>query len=373
MPVVFPSNDKFIPLTRNGNFYENPAFNENPASVDIVGSLEYPAIYFATDDTNAFFRFRLRGTPLLGSGFDNFAWIILFDTNMNLTDSYEWELALRGNSNDVVLIENLVKNSPGSGFNDKAEGIPISFPITSYDIVRAIPANSMIGGIQNYFLDISIDLTILKNTLGINAESLLRFNFFTSANEINFNKDKMCAEADFDKCFSDFFTLATILKGKILNKENGSPICNAKIELFQNGNSIAATYTDPEGNYIFDNLTSGDYYIKITKCCYLPIFNCNQIAIKENQTNIYNFSLAPDCICSIKCNIIEAEKELIAEKMRVYKIVSDYLISLTFSPDNLWNYTQLLCILNNGTSELDCCIANVLETLQICMGGDQNE
>ncbi len=366
MAVVFPSDDQYTPLTRDGIVFLNPPFNDNPGATDMVGDANYPAIYFAKDATHSFFRFRLRSSPLLGGGFANYAWVVLIDTDMDLVDSYEWELALRGNSNDVALIQNLVPNSPNTGFKDTAEGVPISFPITAYDIARAVPADSMLGSVQNYFLDISIETAVLKGNLGIDESSPIRFNYFTGTNENNFNKDKMCEIADFDDCFSDFVTLSTIFTGTVLNKEDGSPICAAEVKIFKNGIEIADTTTDYAGNYLFAGLKEDDYRIKITKCCFLPLCSCNEVTVKKNQNNIYNFALAPDCICEIKCLILLAECELAQEKQRVYTDVTDYFNTIAFTEDTIWQYTRWLCMLDSGTAALDCCIAKVLGQLTIC-------
>lgn len=366
MAVIFPNNDQYIPLTRDGAVYENPSYNENPGGIDIVGESTYPAIYFATDNTHTFYRFRLRSSPLLGGGFVNYSWIILIDTDMDLVDSYEWELALRGNSNDIVLIENVIPNNPGSGFNDQAEGMPTSFPITNYDIARAVAADSMIGGVQNYFLDISIETATLKSIIGVDDDTPIRFNYLTSTNETNFNKDKMCVDEHFDECFSDFVTLATLLSGMVINKDDGTPVCKAKMTLYREGLLVDETYTDDFGEYLFTDLEAANHRIRITRCCYLPFCNCNIVEIKKNANNIYDYSLAPDCICEIKCKILEAENELIEEKERAYSVITDYFETVPLTYDSLWRYTQLLCLLNDGTAELDCCISKVLEQVTIC-------
>jgi hypothetical protein len=69
---------------------------------------------------------------------------------------------------------------------------------------------------------------------------------------------------------------------------------------------------------------------------------------------------------------MEAEAELTEEKQRVYTMVTDYLGTVTFSQQNIWRYTQLLCMLDDGTADLDCCISNVLEQLTICQECDCN-
>ena len=368
--MAFPDNSEFIAMTNDGIPFTAAIGDENPAGTDIVGTEEYPAIYFVTKDNNAYFRFRLRGNPTFGGGFQNFAWIILFDTDSDLTDSYEWELALRGNSNDVVLIENLIKNSPSPDWGDRAEGTPISFPITGYDIARGVIADSTLGGVQNYFLDICIDESTLKSTLGISDDTPLRFRYFTSANEINFNKDRMCE--DFDACFTDFVTLGTVFSGLVINKEDGSGIAGALLELYAHDQLIDSTTTDATGNYSFLNPPAGEYTVKITKCCFILNCFCNVITIKNQKMNVYNFAISYDCICTVKCAISEIETLVIAEKERIYDKVTTFFASTTPDNDTLLKYLTILCILDDSTAELDCCISKVLEQLVLCEEGDEN-
>lgn len=370
MAVPFPSNNEFIPMTVDGEPLTAAIGDINPGGTDIVGTSTYPAVYFVAQDGYAFFRFRLREDPRLGGGFANFAWVVLFDTDNDLANSYEWELALRGNSNDVALIENLVKNSPSPDWGDTAEGIPISFPITAYDIARAVTADSMLGGVQNYFLDISVDLATLKSALGIEDDTPLRFRYFTAANENNFNKDRICE--DFDECFTDPVTLVTLFSGTVVNKEDGSGIQNAVVELYSNGTLIDSTVTDVDGSYSFTDPEPGDYTVRITKCCFLPNCYCNTVSIEQNKNNIYNFALAYDCICTIKCEILEIENEVIAEKQRIYEKVTDFFESQTPDSYILSKYITILCVLEDSTAELDCCIAKILEQLETCEGDECN-
>lgn len=372
MAVVFPPDSQFIALTKDGIPFTDPAGDENPASVDIVGTITFPAIYFATDDTHAFFRFRLRGDPRLGGGFTNFAWIALFDINNNLlVDSYQWEIALNGIAEEVELVQNTVPNSPGPGWTDQAEGVPIVFPVVAYDIARAVAAGSNLGGQPNYFLDYSIELSVLRSNLGISDDTPLRFTYLTSTNPNNFNKDRLCV--DFYVCFSDPVILSTLLSGHIINKETGEPVCDAVVKLYENGILIEETMTDCNGKYVFEEIEAGDYNLRILKDCYLPVCECCIVTVQKNKNNILNFSLAPDCICEIKCEIEELEKNLAEEKQRVYQKITDFFISQIPSQEVLNKYIRMLCILNDSTAELDCCIAKVLSSLETCKEGECNE
>ena len=368
MAIIYPDNNQFDAMTKDGVSFTAAIGDINPGGTDIVGTETYPAVYFTVQNGYAFFRFRLRETPISGTVFANFAWVILFDTDSDLTNSYEWELALRGNSSDVVLIQNLVKNSPSPDWGDTAEGTPISFLLADDNYAQAIPADSMLGGVQNYFLDIAVDVTFLKSKLGISDDTPLRFRYFTAANENNFNKDRMCES--FDDCFTDFVTLTTLLSGTVINKEDGSGIAEATVEIYQDGTLVASTVTDPTGHYVFSDPDSGNYTIRITKCCFKSNCFCNTITVQPQKNNIYNFALAYDCICEIKCEIAEIEKLVIEEKSRVYEKVSDFFVSSTPDDDTLSKYIILFCLLNDSTAELDCCIAKVLKQLITCEEDD---
>ncbi len=370
MAAPFPNDSDYIPMTVEGVPLTAAIGDENPASTDIVGTASYPAVYFVAQDGYAFFRFRLRGDPTLGGGFANYAWVILFDTDSDLANSYEWELALRGNSNDVVLIENTVKNSPSPGWGDTAEGTPISFPITAYDIAQAVVADSNLGGVQNWFLDISVDLTTLKSTLGIGDNTPLRFRYFTAANENNFNKDRMCE--GFDECFTDFVTLSTIFSGYVINKEDGTGIEDAKVDIYTGDTLVDSTVTNAAGYYSFLDPEPGDYIIQITKCCYKPNCYCNTISIEKGKDNRYDFALACDCICVIKCEIAEIENLVVEEKKRIYEKITDFFVSQTPDDSTLSRYITILCILEDSTAELDCCISKILKELVTCEEGDTN-
>ncbi|MDD2401517.1 MAG: carboxypeptidase-like regulatory domain-containing protein [Clostridia bacterium] len=369
MAVVFPSNDQYVALTKDGIPFIDPVGDENPASTDIVGTVDYPAVYFATDITHAFFRFRLRGSPELSGGFTNYAWVILFDLNNNLlVDSYQWEFALNGVTEEEMLIQNTVPNSPGSGWTDSAEGTPITFPVVSYDIARAVIADSTLGGVQNYFLDLSVEISVLHSTLGIADDTPLRFTYFTAANPNNFNKDRLCG--NFYVCFSDPLTLTTQLSGQITNKDTGVAIADALVEIYDGDVLVDSTTTDMLGQYVFSEPDTGFYTIKISKCCFFSNCYCNSVTVEQNKNNIYNFSLAPDCVCVIKCLMAEDERDIIDEKQRVYEKVTDYFITSIPDQETLSRYITLLCLLNKGTSVLDCCIAKVLKNLYTCEEGE---
>ncbi len=195
--MSFPSNlSAWSPVILAGAVIGDPTGDISPAPTDIVGSAAFPASYFAYDGTNIYFRLRLNGDPRFKSGFQNFAWGVLIDTD-GVPSTYEWVLAVNGNNNQLDLIANTVKIP--NNFNDQAEGTDgsgrpnFSQPIVNFDIARASVAEdgSSFGGGSNYFLDFLIPASVLFANLGINANSRLRFLFFTSTNSNNYNKDNI--------------------------------------------------------------------------------------------------------------------------------------------------------------------------------------
>ncbi|WP_127533002.1 beta strand repeat-containing protein [Paenibacillus kobensis] len=210
--MPFPSLAQFVPVTLNGAPVTDPVRDVSPDETDIVGSAAYPAAYYAYDGTNVYFRIRLNADPRFKTGFNNFAWGVLFDTD-GIPSTYEWVLAVNGNNNSVDLIVNTVK-IPNS-FNDQAEGTDgkgmpsFTQPIINYDIARAAPTGdgSSFGGGTNYFLDFFIPKATLFPLLGITDQSSLRFLFFTSTNNNNFNKDFIGSGQTLSAAFSDPLTV----------------------------------------------------------------------------------------------------------------------------------------------------------------------
>lgn len=211
--MPFPSNAQYVPVTLSGAPVTDPVRDVSPDETDIVGSPTFPAAYYGYDGTNIYFRIRLNADPRFKTGFNNFAWGVLFDTDGN-SSTYEWVLAVNGSNNSVDLIQNTIK-IPNS-FNDQAEGTDgkgnpnFTQPIVNYDIARAAVTGdgSAFGGGTNYFLDFFIPKTTLFPLLGIKDQSSLRFLFFTSTNNNNFNKDFIGSGQTLSAAFSDPVTIA---------------------------------------------------------------------------------------------------------------------------------------------------------------------
>ncbi|MEB3103843.1 MSCRAMM family protein [Ferviditalea candida] len=194
--MPFPSDSQFQPIMFRGQPLFDPPGDESPANVDIVGDSQYPAAYFAYDGAYVYFRLRLNADPRFKTGFLNFTWGVLFDTD-DVPGTYEWLLCVDGLSTSVELIQNTVKefnswNDPAEGTNGR--GAPnFSQPIVNYNIARArlTGDGSNFGGDPDYFLDFFLPAGTLFNFLGINEYTIIRLLFFTSTNSVNYNKDSL--------------------------------------------------------------------------------------------------------------------------------------------------------------------------------------
>ncbi|WP_438448238.1 carboxypeptidase regulatory-like domain-containing protein [Gorillibacterium sp. sgz5001074] len=194
--MAFPSDAQFQPILLNGSPLFDPPGDESPTSTDIVGNAQFPAAYYAYDGTNVYFRLRLNADPRFKTGFQNFAWGLIFDTD-GIPGTYEWLLAVNGLNTTMDLIQNTSKqfntwNDPAEGTDGK--GTPnFSRPIVNFDIARASQTTdgSNFGGNPDYFLDFFIPAATLFSFLGITETTVFRPLFFSSANANNFNKDSL--------------------------------------------------------------------------------------------------------------------------------------------------------------------------------------
>ncbi|MGG4167943.1 carboxypeptidase regulatory-like domain-containing protein [Rossellomorea vietnamensis] len=206
--MAFPSNAQYTPVLVGGSPLFDVLGDESPVSTDIVGNSTFPAGFFAYDGTNVYFRLRLNGDPRNNqlTGFRNFAWGVLINTT-GVAGTYDWLFNIDGLNNRVSLIQNTVKLV--NSWNDPAEGTGggnpnFAQPITNFDYARVTPADSSIGGDQDFFLDWFLPASTVFSFLGINASSSIRAVYFSSANANNYNKDSLRTSEGFS--FANAFT-----------------------------------------------------------------------------------------------------------------------------------------------------------------------
>ncbi len=192
----FPSDDKWTPLLLNGSPLFDPPNDEFPGSTDIVGDSNFPAAYFAYDGTNIFIRIRLKNDPRAQTGFRQFAWGALINTD-GVDGTYQWLLSVDGLNERIDLIQNTIVEF--NSWNDPAEGTDgrgspnFSIPISNYNVARARLTNdgSNFGGVPNYFLEFTIPASILFSYLGINENTVIKLLIYTSATINVYNKDSL--------------------------------------------------------------------------------------------------------------------------------------------------------------------------------------
>lgn len=206
--MAFPSNAQYTPVLVGGVPLFDVLGDESPVSTDIVGNSTFPAGFFAYDGTNVYFRLRLNGDPRNNqlTGLRNFSWGVLINTT-GVAGTYDWLFNVDGLNNRVSLIQNTVKLV--NSWNDPAEGTGGGNPnfaqqITNFDFARVSPADSSIGGNQDFFLDWFLPASTVFSFLGINASSAIRAVYFSSANSNNYNKDSLRASEGFS--FTNAFT-----------------------------------------------------------------------------------------------------------------------------------------------------------------------
>ncbi|MED4452355.1 carboxypeptidase regulatory-like domain-containing protein, partial [Metabacillus fastidiosus] len=220
--MVFPNNAQYTPILINGAPLFDNIGDESPAATDIVGNSTFPAGFFAYDGTNVYFRLRLNTDPRNNrlTSFQNFAWGVLINTS-GVAGTYDWLFNVNGLNNTVNLIQNT--NKLVNSWNDPAEGTGngnpnFSQPISNFDFARVTQADSNFGGDPDYFLDWFLPASTLFSFLGINANSLIRTLYFTSANANNYNKDSLQTNEGFSfaNAFSEQVTSnATDVRAKL--------------------------------------------------------------------------------------------------------------------------------------------------------------
>jgi hypothetical protein len=150
------------------NCYSDPAGDEHPDCLDLIGNDTMPAAYYYFDTVNgsAFFRERVVGDPSGPGKFAQAAWVVLFD--LPEPGNYEYLLSLNGNGETVELWNNTVRENLTWNplLRDEAEIKIKEYPTENYTRI-------VLDGTGHYFVDWAINLTDLTN-LGIDANYLRR-------------------------------------------------------------------------------------------------------------------------------------------------------------------------------------------------------
>lgn len=192
--MAYPSDSQYVPISITVSGVTQPVFDvvgdESPSSTDIVGNATFPAAFFAYDGANVYFRLRLNTDPRNNqlSGFRNFSWGVLIRTT-SPPGFYDYMFNVNGLNSTLNIWQNTqqVFNS----WNDPAEVLVVSQPISNFNFARVLPANSSFGGDPDFFLDWFLPATTFFNAIGINPTTQISTIFYSSANANNYNKDSL--------------------------------------------------------------------------------------------------------------------------------------------------------------------------------------
>jgi len=195
----------------------DPAGDESPNAVDIVGDATHPTTYMAWDDTYVYFRFRVNGDPSGPNGFAQSAWVMLLQVPSGNAFQYQFELSLNGKgapddygnsggqAGDTVEVW---KNDPAVNisfnptFNDPSEtrlyaqrydfAGPTTVNTTPLARVAVATDGSNFGGDPDYFVDFAVPVAVLvaKGIISSSADLGDCLFFPATATDANqYNKD----------------------------------------------------------------------------------------------------------------------------------------------------------------------------------------
>src|SRR5690242_1516707 len=121
----------------------DPAGDETPAPVDLVGDAAHLAAFTAHDASFVYFRYRVNADPSGSGGFASYAWTALMQVPSGDPFQYQYELSLNGKSNTVEVWANTSASDIDFSplFNDPAEVQLYSQPAMTLPLARHIAVN----------------------------------------------------------------------------------------------------------------------------------------------------------------------------------------------------------------------------------------
>jgi hypothetical protein len=164
----FPADRDWVPLRCGADVMTDPYRDESSAlgERDLVGDLNAPTGYRASDGEYLFLRVRLEQDPMPGGTPRPFAWGLLLDRDGDLS-TYEVQLLASGVDGTVQLFQNTVTTLP----NDPTDppDTPVLRTYTFEKSARSLVApGSSYGANADYFLDFAVpwqDLGVVKLSL----------------------------------------------------------------------------------------------------------------------------------------------------------------------------------------------------------------
>jgi uncharacterized repeat protein (TIGR01451 family) len=220
--------------------FADPANDESPANLDLIGDNTTSAVGFASDADHFYFRERLDGDPSGPGGFDQKAWVVLFQT---ASPDYQFLLSVNGLDERVQLWQN---TTPAGAIdfdpllNDPAETILWEGDTATYARITTGPDGKK-------YVEWAIPEEELA-AIGVNSNTT-KF-FATSADSNNFNKD-------FLDCYRDIITDETgnLKVIKVLTDQSDPTLWSFSLD----GNTPVSA--DANGEVDFGQVASGPHQI----------------------------------------------------------------------------------------------------------------
>ena len=173
----------------------DPAGDESPSAVDLVGDASHPAAYFAHDASFLYVRFRVDGDPAGSGGFASYAWNALMQVPSGNAFQYQYELSLDGKNDTIQVWANTSASDVDFSplFNDPSETQLFSTPAGAAPLARHGVAGdgSSFGGNADYFVDFAFPVASLVDEGVIASAADLEAALFfpaTATNANNYNK-----------------------------------------------------------------------------------------------------------------------------------------------------------------------------------------
>src|SRR5262245_19889798 len=171
----------------------DPAGDESPSAVDLVGDAAHPAAFTAHDASYLYFRYRVDGDPSGPGGFQSYAWNALMQVPSGNPFQYQYELALYGKNDTIQIWANTSASDIDFSplFNDPSDVQLFSTAAAPLARHLAVNDGSSFGGNTDYFVDFAFPVASLVDEGVIASAADLDATLFfpaTATNANNYNK-----------------------------------------------------------------------------------------------------------------------------------------------------------------------------------------
>ncbi len=205
--LAWPADEDWAPVTWSGQGMGDDIEDVDDRGLDLVGSDEFPALLWASDDETLWFRLRVNQDPAGSTG----AWAVVMELDQ---DTSTFEAALAADSSGAVRLMQ----------GDGTEGIGASLDeLDSYgpEAARSLEADSDIRGDADWFVDLEMPVADLDGWFGVD----LQWSFcvipatgsLTSVARLD--QDLGAGRADVDTSWSDPFAIDFDIDGLSRSQE----------------------------------------------------------------------------------------------------------------------------------------------------------